>query len=422
MDLAARQYILVVRLDIEVAQLVAGLAGGHQEHLVADGALAAAGGGVDGLGGGGVRLGDGHGSGAAAVQAQRRHAAQLYEPLGHLGHGRTDGVAGLAAVNGVEHQRTVSLLAHGGAGVGTGGESGDHGAVFHQGVKGAQGVLHVIPLLAGGRGGEGDGGAHGDLAQGVHVIAVGLGIGREHHLVFPDGRGGGSLPHLVHRDHQGFVQSQRALLNGAQHVHAGLGGAGGMLGVEVIGIEVNAAGGHPGLVDAGQLAHHLGGVAGVVRHGVAQVGRDLDGGLAQHGGTVGAEADGVIAAVTAADLALGHHKADGQARAEVIEVAVHAGHHTVALALQGLGGGGDGIAGGEHAAVGHHGGDGLVGRVSNEVLRSQIGVAGAPEHVGGKLRLFIEQLVLKQQVLSQCLRRGGAHAQGAGQGRRKAQR
>ena len=59
-------------------------------------------------------------------------------------------MAGLPAVDGVEDQGTVGLLAHGSAGVGPCLEAGDHLAVFHQGVQGAHGVLHILPFVVGG--------------------------------------------------------------------------------------------------------------------------------------------------------------------------------------------------------------------------------------------------------------------------------
>ena len=148
--LAARQHVGVVGVHVEVGQAAGGLAAGYQEDLIGDRPLAALGGPVDGLGGQLVRLRDGQGGGAAAVQADGSLAAQLDEPLGHLGHGGADGVAGLPAVDGVEDQGTVGLLAHGSAGVGPCLEAGDHLAVFHQGVQGAHGVLHILPFVVGG--------------------------------------------------------------------------------------------------------------------------------------------------------------------------------------------------------------------------------------------------------------------------------
>ena len=150
LHLAARQNIIVVGRNIKVTQFSAGLVGGHQENLITDGPLTAAGWSVNGFCGCGVWVGDGERGGAAAIQAQRGDAAQLDQSLGHLRHGCANGVPGLPPVNGVKHQRAVRLLAHGCARVHLGGKSGNHRAVLHQRVQRAHGVLHIHPVTAGG--------------------------------------------------------------------------------------------------------------------------------------------------------------------------------------------------------------------------------------------------------------------------------
>ena len=112
----------------------------------------------------------------------------------------------------------------------------------------------------------------------------------------------------------------------------------------------------------------------------------------------------MIAAVGAAQLSFGDDNADGQAIAHIIEVTVDAGHHPVALTLQSLGGGRNGVPGGQHTPVGHNGRHVLIGRVGNEVFRPQVRIGRAPEHIGGKLCLIVEQRVLGGQVLTQSLR------------------
>ena len=172
--LAARQHILVIRLNIEVAQLSGGLARRHQQHLVGNLPLPAVGGPVGGIRLQLVRRGDGQRGGAAAIQAQRRVTAQLDHAVGHLVHGRAHRVPGAAAVNGVENHSAVIAHAHGGSGIGAGGQARHHGAVRHQGVQRAHGVFHVVPLLAGGGGLQRDNRAHGDPPQGLHVVGVGF--------------------------------------------------------------------------------------------------------------------------------------------------------------------------------------------------------------------------------------------------------
>ena len=91
--LAARQHILVVRLNIEVTQLPGGLVGSHQKDLVGNLPLSPVGGTVGGIGLQLVRRGNCQRCGAAAVQAQGGDAAQFNHAFGHLIHGRTYGVS-----------------------------------------------------------------------------------------------------------------------------------------------------------------------------------------------------------------------------------------------------------------------------------------------------------------------------------------
>ena len=171
---AAGQNIVIIRTDIEVAQLSAGRAVCHQENLVGHGALTAVRRLVDGAGGQLVRLCDRERRGAAAVQTQGRHTAQLNQPLGHLSHRGSDGMSGPAAVNGVEHQRTVRLLSNGGTGRRASLQARDHCAVFYQGIQRTQRILHIVPSAVGRRGGEYNLAAHRDIFQCVHIIGVRL--------------------------------------------------------------------------------------------------------------------------------------------------------------------------------------------------------------------------------------------------------
>ena len=140
----------VIGGDVVVVQHAVGLQLGDQEDAVADGAQAAVGGRAQNGHGGGVRQGGAHGGGAAAVQSHRLHAAQLDEPLGHLGQGGADAVAGLTAVDGVEEDAAVGLDADGGAGVGGGVGLGPHLAVGDDLVVAADGGDHVVPPAVGG--------------------------------------------------------------------------------------------------------------------------------------------------------------------------------------------------------------------------------------------------------------------------------
>ena len=64
-----------------------------------------------------------------------------------------------------------------------------------------------------------------------------------------------------------FSDGEPAIHNGADDIHTGLGVTGGVAAVEIMGIEVDTAGGNPGLINAGNLAHQR----GTVFTGIAQV-------------------------------------------------------------------------------------------------------------------------------------------------------
>ena len=188
-----------------------------------------------------------------------------------------------------------------------------------------------------------------------------------------------------------------------------------MAGFEVISIEINAAGRDPGLIDAGELADHLCGGAVVVEQLIAQVRGDLHRGLAQHGGAVRPEADGVIPTVGAQKFPFRHNQADGQAGGGVEKVAVHAGNDPVSFGFQALGGRGDRDAGSQSVTIGDNGRHIFIGGIGHHVFCPQIRICGTPEHVGGKLCLLVEQRVPGGEILAQGIGRGGADAQGTGQ-------
>ena len=377
--LAARQDVIVIGADIEMAQPTGRLIVRHQENMVGHRPLTALGGLVDGFSRQLVRLRDGEGGGAAAVQAEGRLAAQFNEAGRHLAHGRADGVPGLPPVNGIEHQGTVSPLAHSGTGRRSGLEAGDRRAVLHQRVQGSHGVVHIVPLVAGSGHIHVDLRPHGHIPQGIYMISVGLQVHRQHHLSLPDSRGGRRFHHLLHPQCQGVADGQLAVLDGADHINTGLGIAGGMPVIELIGVEVNAAGRDSGLIHAGQLTRDPNPAGRVF---ISEVRSDLHAGLAQHGGAILPEAHGVISRVTAAKQAIGHHDADRQAGPHVVEVAVDARHHPVALLLQLFGHGGDLALIRQHVAKGDDGRHRLVGHVGDEVLCTEVGRTAAPKHVG----------------------------------------
>ena len=183
--------------------------------------------------------------------------------------------------------------------------------------------------------------------------------------------------------------------------------------VEVVCIEVDAAGGDPGLVDAGHRADDVREVPAAVRTLIAQVGGDGESGLADDSRAILPETHGVVAAVAAEDLSLRHQDADGQAVGGVEEVAVDARRHPVALALQCPGRRGDRGAGGQGVPEGDDGRHICIGLVCDDVLRPQVGVRSTPKHIGGELGLLVQKSALGGQVLAHGLGRGGGEAQGA---------
>ena len=404
---AARQHIVAGGLDVEVVQPPTGAVGGHQKDLIGDLAVGF-GGAVDDGRIRGVRGGHGQIGGAAAVQTQHRLAAQLQQPLTHLRQRCADGVAASAAVDGVEHQRAVRLLPHGGAGIHPGGQAGGHCAVFRKAVQRAHRVLHIVPARVGGNG-QRHLAAGGHIPQGVGVVSVRIGVGGEDDLIRLDGSHRGLL-HPLHAGRDRGADGKLPLLHGADHVDACLRGAGGMSGVEIISIQEHTAVG-AGLVHRDDRADQLHRAAGAVVHGVAQIDADLNAGLSQHGGAVRPEADGVIPGVAAAEDTVRDYQPDGQAGGHIVKVAVDPGHHPVALPFQRVGRIRHAGTVRQHAAVGDDGGDGFIGAVGDEVFRPEIGIGGTPEHIGGQLGFLMDHRVLGGQILPQRLRRGGRQAQ-----------
>ena len=404
---AACQHIVAGGLDVEVIQPPAGAVGGHQKDLIGDLAVGL-GGAVDDGRVRGIRRRHRQIGGSAAVQTQHGFTAQLHQPLAHLRQRRTDGVAASAAVDGVEHQRAVRLLPHGGAGIHPGGQTGGHCAVFRKAVQRAHRVLHIVPARVGGNG-QRHLAAGGHIPQGVGIVSVRVGVGGENDLIRLDGSHRGLL-HPLHAGRDRGADGKLPLLYGADHVDACLRGAGGMLGIEIISIQEHTAVG-AGLVHRDDRADQLHRAAGAVVHGVAQIGADLNAGLSKHGGAVRPEADGVIPGVAAAEDAVRDHQPDGQAGGHIVKVAVDPGHHPVALPFQCVGHIRHAGTVRQHAAVGDDGGDGFIGAVGDEVFRPEIGIGGTPEHIGGQLGFLMDHRVLGGQILPQRLRRGGRQAQ-----------
>ena len=329
-------------------------------------------------------------------------------------------MAAAASVNGIEYQRTVRLLPHGGAGICARRKAGGHDAVFSKAVQRTHGVLHIVPALVRSRNAQGHGASRLHTLQRGAVVCIRLRIGGQHDLSRLKRRDR-ALLHALHPGRYGPADSEAALLNGADHVHTGLRCAGGMLSVKIVGIEENAAVG-PGLVHRRHRADNLGGRPKSVIHRIAEISGNTDRGLSQNRGAIGAEADSIVPGVAAAEHPVRHHKADGKSRIHIVEIAVDARHNAVALRLQSRGHIRHAGTVRQHIAIGDNGRHRLIGRVGNEIFRPQIGIRLTPEHIGGKLRFPVNQGVLCGQVLPHCRRSGSGQRQCAEQAQRQQQR
>ena len=390
-----------------MVKIAAGAVGGHQKDLIGHLPVGFRGR-VENGRGGGIRRCHRQIGGTAAVQTQHRRAAQLHQPLSHLGQGRADGMAAFPAVDGIENQGAVRLLAHGGARIRPRRQTGGHRAVLGQTVQGPHSVLHIVPAVVSGNG-QRDFGILPHPPQGGGVVRIRLRVGGEDDLIRLKGGDSRLLNPVNPRRHR-RADGKRPPFHGADHVDAGLCGAGGVLGIEIVCIEVQSAAG-AGLVHSRHRPHQLRGAAEAVICGVAQIRGNLDAGLAQHGGAVGPEADGVIPGIAAAENAVRHHQTDGQSVGDIVKVTVDPGHHPIALPFQCGGHGGYAGTVGQHIAIGDHGRHGPVRRVGDEVLRPKVGIGRAPEHIGGQLRLLMQLGVSGGEILPQRVGRGGGQGQ-----------
>ena len=400
-----------------MGQPAGGLAVCHQENLVRHGTFTALGRLIDFSCVHIAGFRHGQRGGSAAVQTDRRHTTQLNEALCHLCQRGTYRMAALASIDGIENQGAVFLLANSRTGACSRSQAGNRLTVLHQGVEGAHGILYIVPLLI--RRGETQ---HNlrilrDVPQCIHMVTVGLQIDREHHLIRLHDRGISRLQHAVHGEGDLTADCNAAIFNRAKHIHAGLGVAGVMAVIEIIGIQVDAAGGYAGLVDTHHLTDNLGITAAVI-HTITQVRHDGNGRFAENCGSILLKAHRMISRIAAAQLAVGYNDTDGQTVAHIVKVAVDTGYHAVAFLLQLCRRLGHGVPGGQHITGCHDGYNILIGCICDEILSPQIRVRSAPEHIGGELGLLVQHRFLLRQIITQRLRRCGRHSQPARQRQR----
>ena len=395
--------------EVNMVGNVGGHAGGNQQQMVAYFPLGAITGGIDELRNRAVGSGRHHSGGAAAVQTDGGNAAQFRHSLSQYIHRGAHAVPALAAVYSVENHLTVGLEADGGAGSVAGGETSlDGGTVVDQQIHGANGFGDAHPFGVGGKAdGKGFAGHHG--AQRSEPLGIAGKGGGQDHLVFTNGQGGGILHHLIHPQQHLAADGSGAGENGGQDTDTGGGGAGGVVGAEVIGQHGDTAVFHPGLVDGRQGQRLSAGGGG-----------DLKIRAAHHSGTVSAEAHSIVVGGTGEDLTAGYQQAQRVAGGCIIKVAVDGAYHPVAHGLIGLGGGRGGDAVTYGCTVGGHGPHLLAGGICHVILVAQLRVVSTPVDVVAEGDALVEDGVLKPDLIA-VGRRGGLGGDG-GQGQDQGQR
>ena len=391
-NLRAREHAVAFRAQRDVVERAARLIRRNEEDVVRHGAQAALGGGVVDAGIAVLRQRDAQSRRAAAVQAQRGHAAELDHALRDLRQARADGVALPAAVDGVEHKAAVGLLTDGGARRSAGLEPLADLAVLHELIERADHVVYVVPALVRRADGDGQRVADRKRAQQSKVLLAGEEVRRQDVFALGHGGVGGLGQDLVHGERQRFADAQAAVDRRADHVIARGVGAGGATGVEIVGVEVDAAVGVAHLIDGG---NGKGRVGALDLHCQRR--------SAEDGCAVRAEADGIVARGGDAQHAIGHHRAERRAVERIVVVAVDARDHTQALLLQPLGGGGDGARRGGVIAVGDDGRHARVRRVDDVVFLPQVGEGVAPERALAELGAAVERCRAQVKVVAQRL-------------------
>ena len=309
--------------------------------------------------------------------------AQLNEALGHLALGGAHAEAGLLAIHGVEDHSAVSLDADGGPSGAGGVQSGVHLPVGDQLGHAAQGLDRLAPALIAAGHGKGDGIPRLKGPQAGQGLLALLGVQGEHGFALGNGDTSGGLQHLLHHilglpadGRLNGVGAGAVIHRGQNHIYPRLGVLGGS--GEVVGQQGQAA--HSGTVR--QLSYLIDAAAQL--YGLPSEGHgDRQPVAGDESGAVGVEADGpgVVVVACGPHNPVGHHQSGGRAGGEHIPVAVQAGHHPFALALQGLGHAGQGHPVGNLGAVGHRGHYAGVGGILHIVLGAQVGIGIAPEHV-----------------------------------------
>ena len=393
-----------------------GLSGGlgvlDQENKVGAAAQLSIRGFIDGGHGSAARILGHIGGGAAAVQVQRRDAAQLHHALGQLRQSDTGGIAALGTIHSVEDQSAVCLNAHSGTGrplVGGVEHKAGHGlSILNQGLVAAQGIDHIRPSTVHGAA-DLHRVAHLQAAQvvGQGVLVVGFGGHGYHHI--PGGNVTGGCIFYNSRDGtgDGLTRRQRGAVGIQHHIIRGQGVLG--LGVKVLGVDHQTVALGDSLVIVGDAAAAIG-----EKHLYLQLG------VAHDGGAVGPEAHRQIVAA-GAENAFGEDQVHGHAGGHGEKSAVDGGHRRQIPARQILGHIVGVTAAVEGGAEGHHGPHGGIRRICKDVLRllSAAGCGAGTLAVGQRGRGGKLNGILPQGVPEGSCGLDDAHQQGGGSGQRR---
>ena len=317
---------------------------------------------------------------AAAVQAQRRHAAELDHALGDLRQRRADGIAALAAVDGVHHKRAVALEAHSRARRAAVDKARADLTVFDQLIERADHVRYAVPLAAARADGDRDAVADLKRTHGGQIALAGLEVDRQHILPLADGGVHAAFDNVFDPKCQLLADAQLTAIHRTDNIKARLARADRAAGIEAVVIQEDTE---------RRLADIVHG-RDPERAAAVGLGVDAQVGLAHHRRAVVVEAEGIIAAGDVAENALAHHAAERDAVGGVVIIAVDARDHAVAVGLQRARCCRDGRELRAVAAATHNGLHACVGRVDHIILLTKVGVGIAPERTGVELGALID--------------------------------
>ena len=351
----------------------------HKEEVIRHRALAAAGGLAHKRCRRAVGICRDHRSRAAAVQTQRRFAAKLKHALGNLRQRRADGIAALAAVDGVHHKRAVASETDRRARRVAGTETGADPPVLHELIERADQIRHAVPFAAVCVDGDRDAVADAKRAKRIEIVLTGVEVGRQHVLSPADSRIHAAFHNILDFERHFSADAQLTAAHRADHIIARLARANGTAGIEAVIVHENA---ERGLAD---IVHRRNAERIIIR-----LSADAKVGLSHHGAAVVIKAQGIITAGNIVENAVAHHAAERNTVGRIVIVAVDARDHAPAVRFQRTR---RRRNGGELRAViaaRHDGLHAAVRLINHIVFLPEIGISIAPERTGVELGALID--------------------------------